>query len=175
MEDESISAGLTSDQLAKLWSIGSDCDREHRSADTDQKRRDLLLDHLAGSLPPDQALIALLPEILGHLCQQLRPFSGESLHSLLLDPKVDILVLERIKDQAKELGEAVKSDVEREVALALYFAAIAGGLVYHGTKISQHPWKHLEQSFNTLSSRAWVPADLLQLFTQAADYCKDKQ
>jgi len=175
MEDESRSAGLTSDQLARLWSIGSDCGQEHRTADTDQQRRDLLLDHLASSLPPDRALLELLPKVLGHLCQQLRPFSGESLHTLLLDPKVDVLVLERIKDHAKELGTIATSELEREVALTLYFASIAAALLYHGTKISQHPWKHLEQSFRTLKSRPWIPADLVRLFTAAAGGGKDQQ
>jgi hypothetical protein len=175
MEDESISAGLTSDQLARLWSIGSDCGQERRSADADQQRRDLLLDHLAGSLPPDQALLELLPKVLGQLCQQLRPFAGESLRTLLLDPGADLPVFERIKEHAKELGTRAKNEVEREVALVLYFAAIAAALRYHKAKISEQPWKHLEQSFQTLSRRPWIPVDLLELVTTAADYCKNKQ
>jgi len=174
MQDESISAGLSSDQLARLWNIGSDGGQEHRRADTDQQRHELLLDHLAGSLPPDQALIELLPKVLGQLCQQLRPFAGESLRTLLLDPKVDVLVLERIKDHAKERGIIAKSEVEREVALALYFAAIAAAILYHGTKISQHPWRDLEPSLKALSRQAWIPSDLLGLFTTAASYCKNK-
>jgi hypothetical protein len=175
MEDKSTPAGLTSSQLARLWSIGTDAERRRPDGDTDQRRHDLLLDRLAGSLPPDQALIELLPKILGSLCQQLRPFAGESLRTLLLDPKADLCVIERIKDHAKELGAAAGGEIEREVALALYFAAIAAGLLNHETKISQHSWKHLERSFRTLSSRPWVPADLLQLFTRAASYCKGKQ
>ncbi|MCU0916715.1 MAG: hypothetical protein MUC88_19465 [Planctomycetes bacterium] len=168
MKDESISAGLTSDQLARLWSIGADGDQEHDAADADQTRRDLLLDHLARSLPPDQALLELLPEMLGRLSQQLRLFSGESLHALLADPRVDVWVLERIKDHAKELGTAAQNEMEREVALALYFAAIAAALLHHRAKISQHPEPQLEESFRTLSRRPWIPADLRQLFTAAA-------
>jgi hypothetical protein len=88
---------------------------------------------------------------------------------------VDVRVLERIKDHAKELGTAAKNEAEREVALALYFAAIAAALLHHRAIISQHPWPHLEQSFKTLSGRRWIDADLLQLFTAAADSCKNQQ
>jgi len=175
MADESMSAGLTSDQLARLWSIGSDCGRESPAGDADQKRRDVLLDHLASSLPPDPALIEVLPKILGHLCQQLRPFSGESLQTLLRDPQTDAAVLERIKNRAKELGDAATDTVEREAALALYFAAIANALLHHGTKISQHSWAHLEQSFRTLSQQAWIPSDLADLFTRAVSCCRKKR
>ena len=87
---------------------------------------------------------------------------------LLLDSKVDLQVLERIKEHAKELGTRSDGEVEREVALTLYFAAIAAALLSHGTKISAHSWKHLERSFKTLGNQPWVPADLLQLFTRAA-------
>ncbi len=174
MADESIPTGLTSDQLAKLWSIGSDCGRESPAGDADQKRRDVLLDHLASSLPPDPALLEVLPKILGHLCRQLRPFSGESLHVLLRDPRTDATVLERIKNRGKDLGDAATDGPEREAALALYFAAIAGALLHHGTKISQHSWPHLKQSFRTLSQQAWIPADLADLFTRAIPCCKKK-
>jgi len=175
MKDKSIPAGLSSDQLARLWSVGLDCTPEGGPADRDQRRRDLLLDHLACSLPPDPALLEVLPQILGRLCQKLRPFSGESLRTLILDPQSDLVVLERIKDHAKDLGTRAGSDLEREVALALYFAAIAAALLAHGAKISEHPWRQLEQSFRTLSQRPWIPADLLQLFIKAADCCRDKQ
>ncbi len=97
------------------------------------------------------------------------------MRTLLLAPQSDLVVLENVKDHAKELGTRAGSDIEREVALALYFAAIAAALLHHKTKISEHPWKHLEQSFRTLSRRPWIPADLLQLFTTAADHCKNKQ
>jgi hypothetical protein len=175
MEDKSISAGLTSDQLARLWSLGSDCARELPGADADQKRRDVLLDYLASSLPPDPALIEILPKILGHLCQQLRPFSGESLQALLLDPGTNLAVFERIKDRAKELGDVAADGAQREAALALYFAAIAGALLHHGTKISQHSRARLEQSFRTLSQQAWIPADLADLFTRAVSCCRKKR
>jgi len=168
MKDESISASLTSDQLARLWSIGADGEREHGAADADQTRRDLLLDHLAHSLPPDPALIELLPEMLGRLSQQLRLFSGESLHTLLVDPRADVWVLERIKNHAKDLGTAAQNEMEREIALALYFAAIAAALLHHRATISQHPGPQLAESFQTLSRRPWIPADLRQLFTAAA-------
>lgn len=175
MEDKSISAGLTSDQLARLWSLGSDCGRDLPGADADQKRRDVLLDYLASSLPPDPALIEILPRILGHLCQQLRPFSGESLQALLLDPRTDVAVLERIKDRAKELGDVAADGAQRESALALYFAAIAGALLHHGTKISQQSRAHLEQSFRTLSRQPWMPSDLADLFTKTIPCCKKKR
>ena len=175
MKDKSIPADLSSDQLARLWSVGLDCAQECGPTDGDQRRRDLLLDHLARSLPPDPALLEVLPQILGHLCQKLRPFSGEALRTLLLDPQSDLVVLERIKDHAKELGTRAGSDIEREVTLAIYFAAIAAALLHHRTKISEHPWRQLEQSFRTVSKRPWIPADLLHHFTRAADYCKDKQ
>jgi len=175
MQNEPIWTGLTTDQLARLWSIGSDCGPQHSAADADQACRDLLLDRLVSSLPPDRALIELLPEILSRLCRQLRPFAGESLRTLLLDPGMDLAVLERIKDHAKELGSNAAGEVERDVALTLYFAALAAAVLPHRTKLSQYSWSHLAQSFQALSRRPWIPADLLALFAGAADCCQEKQ
>jgi hypothetical protein len=122
----------------------------------------------------DPALIETLPTVLKSLSEELQSVSGKSLGLLLQSPETKIALIRRIKDFAKVLGASAKDDIEREVALALYYAAIANALVYHKVKISQHDYEKLTQSFETLSEHDWVPPNLKRLFTKAKEYCNTK-
>jgi len=173
MDNESKAPDLGPERLAQLWDIGSEVHIEATpaAADSEERYTELLCDRLAQQLPlnPEetQNLVSRLPEELGTICRELRPFSGGSIGLLLTHPETDPQVLERIKDHAKEQGEAVASKVERDVAKAVYFAAIAAALVFHNTRISKQSDRHLARAFDALSKRQAVPSELRSLFQQA--------
>jgi hypothetical protein len=173
MDKESKAHNLQPEKLARLWDIGSDVHVEaaEGAGGSDERYAELLHDWMARQLPPDpvetQDLVSLLPDALGQICQEVRPFSGDSIGFLLTHPDTDVQVLRRIKDHAKELGAAAACQVEREAALAVYFAAIAAALVFHDARISQHSDKKLQSAFEALGTRSAVPSELRSLFRKA--------
>ena len=175
MEDSSKRLKLNVEQNTRLLRLG--LDSTHKTADqtTEGDRTDLLLDVLASKLPTDPALIETLPTVLRSLSEELQSISGRPLGHLLQSSETKIALIRRIKDFAKDLGAAAKDDIERDVALAVYFAAIANALVYHNVKISQYTYTELEHSFETLSEYDWTPPNLGKLLKKAQKYCSKKK
>jgi len=137
-------------------------------------RADFLADVLSSRMPADPALLESLPAVLRSLSEQLESISGLPLGELLLDPQTKIAVLRRIKDFAKDMGTSAGDECRRDVALAVYYAAIAGAIVNHNVKISQHAYDKLEQSFEKLAGHGWVSPGLSRLFRDAKQYCAEK-
>ena len=171
MEDSSDRLKLNVEQSTRLLSLGLDSSQETAGQTVERNRSDLLLDVLASKLPTGPTLIETLPTVLRSLSEELQSISGKPLGDLLLSSKTKMALIRRIKDFAKELGASAKDEVEREVALAIYFVAIANALVYHNVKISQYSYTELEQSFETLSGHDWIPLNLGRLFKKAHKYC----
>lgn len=174
MEDSSKRFKLNIEQSTRLLRLGLDPNHETGEQTAERKRADLLLDLLASKLPADPALVETLPVVLRSLSEELQSVSGRLLGDLLQSSETKIALIRKIKDFAKELGISAEDEIEREVALAFYFAAIANALVYHNVKISQYSYTELEQSFKTLSGHDWVPPNLIKLFKKAQRYCNKK-
>jgi len=174
MEDSSKRLKLNIKQSTRLLRLGLDSSHETEDQTAERNRADLLLDLLASKLPTDPALIETLPTVLRFLSEELQYVSGRPLGDLLQSPETKIALIRRIKDFAKDLGASAKDNVEREVALAFYFAAIANALVYHNVKISQYNYTELEKSFETLSGHNWISPNLTKLFKKAQRYCNKK-
>lgn len=172
MDMEPSTPDVGPEKLARLWGIGSDAQAEPADgmADPDEQRAQRLRDWLARPLPPDEDLQEMLPEGLGQLCRKVRPFSGDTIGSLITDPNTDVQVLERIKDLAKEQGTVAENEIDHEVALAVYFAAIAGAAAFHDAKISQHSDAKLRKAFVSLTDRPWIPTNLRQLLKKACGH-----
>ena len=169
MVESSKSLRLNAKQSTGLLRLG--LDRDDDKVDRTAARADRLLDTLASKMPVDPALLEMLPAVLRDLSEQLESVSGLPLGDLLLDPQTKVATIRRVKDYAKDLGAASRDQAERDVALAVYFAAIAGALVYHEVKISQHTYSSLEQSFEKLSGEKWVSPGLSRLFRKARRRC----
>jgi adenylate kinase len=174
MEDSSKRFTLNVEQSTRLLKLGLQSSHERVNQSVNRDRADLLLDVLASKLPTDPALIETLPTVLRSLSEELQSVSGKPLGVLLQSPETKTVQIRRIKDFAKQLGASAKDDVEREVALALYFAAIANVLVYHNVKISQYSHTELAQSFDTLGGHDWIPPNLTRLFRKAQQHCNQK-
>jgi len=159
-------------KLVRLWSIGSGANLEQglHIINMGEERAELLHDCMATSLPMDQETLDLLPMIFKGICRDLRPFSGESIGSLVIDPQTDVTVIERIKNWAKEFGSSAEGETEREVTLAVYYTSIASALVFHDVKLSQYDYQELKQAFRTLSRQEWIPSILLRILKRAYKY-----
>ena len=169
MKKDSSTFGLVPDKLAKLWTIGGDQEGDGIERTDDQIRSELLHDLLADKMPVDQALSQILPDVLAQMCEEIKPFTGNSFSQLILNPDSDLLVLRRIKDFAKEWRKEAASDLERDVIAAIYYAAIASAFVYHGQRISSFSRDALIKTFSSLIAKKWLTGDLRTLFKKAID------
>lgn len=171
MQDEPSTHGLNHEKLAKLWKMGQGLPEDHRNVDTDQDKAELLRDQLAESLPLDAGVAHLLPSILGEVCEKLKPFTGCSVKDLLTDSETDPLVAEAIKDIHKKQAESAPSECAREVATAIYYAAIASALVHQDTRITKFSYRDLGEAFARLRESTWLPSGLKDLIDEAHKIC----
>lgn len=164
---------LNFEQTTQLLKLGLQTKRGE-SKFTKKNRSDLLLDTLASKLPVKPALLESLPDVLKSLSEELESISGLPLNKLLLDSQTRIPCLKNIKDYAKQLGTAASDDTERDVTLAIYYAAIANALIYHDLKITNLSYQNLQKSYSHLSTEKWIPKNLANLFIKASEYCQVK-
>jgi hypothetical protein len=162
---------LNRESTSRLLRVGLE---PETPSDGNQGREDLLLDLLGSKLPPDLALIHSLPAMVKSLSEDLAALSGSSLNDLLTDPQTKPTLLRQIKDYAKERGSASANEVDRDVALAIYYAAIAAAMVNHKARISSHGPAHLAEAFRTLTRHEWVPQGLRLLFEEAMRHCEGR-
>ena len=135
--------------------------------DSDDQLQDLLYQILAAPLPlPDQTRESLPPLLQGQ-SQDLQALAGQPIGELLQNAKVDLALLKRIKEFAKERGAATESQETRDAFMAVYLGSIACALVYHGVRISQHSHEDLNGFFDTFAKKAWVLLELQPLFNRA--------
>jgi len=174
MEEASEKFDLNIEQSTNLLRMCLGADQQEIDKTEKKDRANLLHDTLGSKLPVNPALLESLPPVLRALSEELRSVSGLPLGNLLLDSKTKIAVIRRIKDFAKELGNSAKDRNERDVALAVYFAAIAGALVYHDVRISQYNFEQLKKSFEALAQHDWITPALEALYKDALKYCSDK-
>jgi hypothetical protein len=174
MEDTPEKLELNVKQSSRLLRLGLEPVRAKFEA-AKKNRSDILLDMLKLKLPVNPDLYELLPAVLKPLSEELESISGLPLGKLLLEPQTKTELLKSVKDYAKQLGAAATDDIERDAALAIYFAAIAAALVFQNVRISQYSYEQLEQSFKTLCKNDWISSELAGLYQKAIDYCSRKK
>ena len=174
MEKPPKKLDLNIELSTNLLRLCLDADQQRPDESHEKNRASVLLDVLGSKLPVNPALLESLPPVLRALSEELRSVSGLPLGDLLQDSKTKIAVIRRIKDFGKELGNSAKDKIERDVALALYFAAIAGALVFHKVRISQYSYEQLSESFEVLTQHDWITPGLATLYEDARRYCARK-
>jgi len=174
MEESPKKLDLNVEQSTNLLRLCLNADQQRTDETQEKNRASVLLDVLGSKLPINPALIESLPPVLRALSEELKSVSGLPLGDLLQDSRTKIAVIRKTKDFAKELGNSAKDKIERDVALAVYFAAIATALVFHDARISQYSYKKLAQSFEALAERDWIIPDLAKLYKEARKYCTGK-
>ncbi len=160
---------LNDGQKTRLLSLGIEPDRPAAMPDGEEQRGDLLCDILRRPLPPDgQGEPA---DVAEQSCVPFRSIAGPPLRELLLDPKTDVVVLRKIKEYAKALGQKVGTEVEKDAYLAIYLAAIAAAKLFHADRITEHSNADLTRFLEFFARQPWMPTILVGLFTEAA-HCR---
>lgn len=171
MTGDDTTFGFNAEKLARLWAIGAQDDEPDTVGRTDQAKLELLLEGLAEKVPLDKDLTQTLSPAFVQLCGVLKPFVGHSYQALLNNPDTDVATFRRIKDLNKASATQAHAQGRREVLAVLYYAAIAGALVYHRQCISSLSFQHLSDRYRTYLEFAWLTPDIRILFEQALACC----
>ena len=168
MAEESEHLHLDDGQKSRLLGFALAADKPPATSDANERRGDLFCDLLRCSLPahevPDNSDVPTTNGSRGGLGS----IFGPSIRELLLDRQTDVATLQRVKEYTKMLGRDAGSDIEKDVFLAIYFAAIAGAMVFHGERITGHSDQDLRRFFGSFASAPWMPTELAGLFSRAA-------
>lgn len=173
MSEKSITFGLSPEKIVELLRMGADEHNYEKAISAEQKKAELLVDRLAEPLLLDPSVTKLLSAIPSLLSGAMDICGGEPIGDLLQDPEVEISVLRKVKNYNNKLSKSGESEIERDIAIVLYYGAIASALVFHNKKISRFSYKNLERSFSSLIDRSWVTIELVTLFTKAREICRD--
>lgn len=166
--------GLRAEQLAELLSVSVESDQTSDEISDEVQIAALLRHRLTQEMPKDSYVFDSIVTMLGRLGCDVQHLAGKSLGEILLDPEVDVGLLQTIKDHCKMVSGSLVSEAEASVATAIYYAAIASSIIHHDHKISHYPYETLGESFFVLGKKSWIPPELVRLFTRASKACKDK-
>ena len=166
--------GLNPESLARLLGIALYSDSDEGKDNSTHTTAQLLKARLAGTLPLDTTVVEELPAILGQLRKNLMPLGGRTLGEALIDSKSDLGVIKKIRRYAKKMASRKRSEADRAVAVAIYYAAIANALVFHDVKVTTHSYESLEASFAKLINKPWMSAELNILFVRSIKLCRKK-
>jgi hypothetical protein len=164
--------GLSPDKIGELLGIGSDSDSNGKPG-ADESKAELLLDRLAQPLLPDTALSRFVPDVPEFLVSVISSCEGIRVGDLLLNKEVDVALLGRIKNDNGKLSQQADNRVRKDVAVALYYAAIASALVFHHRKISDFSFADLDKAFQKLQQKEWISMDLRDLYDKASVICRN--
>lgn len=173
--NSSSTHGIKPEQLFNLLSIGTDKELFCSSTMTSDEEIKTFFECLIHRKIPKET--SLVDTILIYLRESKRfgkSVVDRSLGEILIDPKAELDLLKAIKDYSKKIYQSTVSKGENSIAVAIYYAAIASGLVYHKTKISEHAYQTLKEAFRNLIDQPWMIADIKQLFSDAHRICQDE-
>ncbi len=173
MSEKSKTFGLSPEKIVELLRMGADEHNYGKAISAEQKKAELLVDRLAEPLLLDPSVTKLLSAIPSLLSGAMDICGGEPIGDLLQDPEIGISVLRKVKNYNNKLSKSSESEVECDIAVALYYGTIASGLVFHKKKISKFSYKKLELAFSSLIDKSWITPELVTLFTKAREICRD--
>jgi len=166
--------GLRPDQMAGLFSVGSDDpDPEDQDSNNERMAR-LLQEQLTCTLPQGSLFCDALLMVMERQGWDLNSLAGQSLGQLLLDAQSDVELLKTIKDSSKALLRDLDSHADSALATVTYYAALASALVHRAQKISQYSFAELSESFTQLTEKQWMAKDLVALYSQAQRICESR-
>ncbi len=173
VEEKSNTFGLDPERMADLLRIGFEIGDSVAEVSADEEKGELLLDRLAEPLLLDPSYVRLLPDAPHLLSNAMELCSGNTIEDLLLNKDVEVGLVKKVKDLNNKFSRRTDSKVEKDVAIAIYYAAIASAMVFRGQKITGFEYSDLEKSFEQLQGKSWMPTDLRNLFERACGVCRD--
>ena len=166
---------LNARQKRRLLKLGLIKQTERTSRRPRQDSVNILLDLLGTKLPLEPALAEALPVLLRALSEELAVLSGPTLGDYLTNPRTSPIVLRQVKNYAKARGAGTSNELEGQAVHAIYHAAIAAALVFHGIKISGHSYQTLADTFAVMGRKSWIPLSLRKLFRKAREICDRRE
>jgi len=173
--DEETTLGLSPDRLARLLAIGAEGTRLEDNLGAGQSPEELLRTILDSRLPVELTMPDLQSGSASHPGDAGLVAPSRSIGNLLVDPNIELAITKALKEYAKELVHCCRSDSERGVATAVYFAAIASALVFHQQKITQHSYRALDEAYAELKRKPWVSPQIADLFGKARTTCQQRR
>ena len=166
-------SSLPAEKLGHLLGLCSENAKSAQVFDHDQVCLEALEDLLASVLPAESYDSSSVIDELSHLCDISGLAQGDPIRNILLDSQASVALLDQIRGFAKNKSKKAASEAEADATGVVYYAAIAGALVYHDSKISRLSQQKLQQTFAELAETNWVPSDLVELFKKAKQYCQN--
>lgn len=166
--------GLSLNQMADLFAMGSEDPDPGDAEVSDETLATLLSEQLACTDSDGSLLLDTLIMMMDRTNGRCDPLANRPLGKVLLDPASGIDLLRTIKDCSKTLSCTLESGTETALARTVYFAALAGALVHHDTKITQLSYGNLGQSLALLIEKKWMAPELVTLFSNAQRICEDR-
>jgi hypothetical protein len=164
--------GLSPDQLSRLLSMGLKATGGRKGTDCGAAAAEALQEMLSAELPLDPSQPNSLPSILNWPPDQVLAAAGRSMSALLLDSGTDLAVFKTLKEYGKALIRRGGPDAKQAAATVVYYAAIAGALVFHKQRITDHFYEKLEQAYTRLEKKDSIPSALKELFRRALAVCQ---
>jgi len=146
---EKSTFGLKREQLAELLSLALDEASTSDTACSDQAIAELLRTQFSAQLPKGS-------------------FPSDSL----------LIMMGRMGFDVSSLGglsHTLTSEARKAIATTIYYAAIAGALLYHDKKITAYSYQELGKSLSRLAGKEWMTPELTEMFSHARNVCKDRQ
>ncbi len=168
MKDTPYKYDLSEEAQTRLLRLASGPEPSDVCRTADEMRADFLCDQLAKSLPVEEPMMHALPSALQDMSRTLTSIAGKPLNELLLDPETDISTLRKVKNHAKHAGMTCKTQIEKDVFLAIYIAAIASAFLHLNQKITRHSREALKQFFQAYAAQSWGAKELKNLYGDAA-------
>ena len=169
MDQKDTTWALSGDRLARLLKIGMEPAGSGQGEPMEPLPEELLAGLLSKEVSLDAEVGYSLSAVLGRSCSEMCPCVGRALGEVLTDPQTDVVALRTLKDYGKRLVSAAGSKAEKAAATAVYFAAIAGALVFHGRKTTRFSYRQLDENLAKLEGKAWLPHELSALFRKARE------
>jgi hypothetical protein len=172
MDARKTSYGSDAHGLAEMIGLGAggDCDEDMTPTEVREER---LGRALRATQPPTPAQARELSLLAGRL-RDAMPLAGRPVGDVLLDPQAELTVLTEIKEHGKADAAAADSEIDRDVGLTVYFAAIAGAILFHGERITSYSYAALADAFSRLVNKRWMHPELARHFAKARRRCKRK-
>ena len=169
--DNDLTSGLGPEQLARVLAVGLDGWGGSDPRRSGLAPREILGEMLARKITSELAT----SDSLHALRDEMPDFGDSTLGELLRDTKADIAVIETLKNHAKKLVRRSNCEAEHAAATAIYYAGIAAAIVFHERKITRYSYGKLDQAFENLTEKPWIPSELKDLFAAARDLCNQRK
>jgi hypothetical protein len=173
MVKDNLTSGLELEALGKIFKICSEKEEKDKALNPNQERAELLLDHLARTIQLETLKVALSEDIK-HLSEISGISAGTTIRDLLANSETELTWIRKLKDTYKRLAQSDCSKAEKDVASAIYYAAIGHAIIYRGTRITSFSYRELSEYFSKFNQKKWISQNLCTLYKKAKDYCHNK-